>query len=93
MNKPQLPPRRTRQIYLTMELCLNRNAGPYGSVELISSYRHKNDPTFDMWPLGEHGMLTALQVSDLAAVVGALVSETIVTQLHVQAEIPGLLVD
>ena len=84
-------PRRTRVHYTTMELCLNRNAGPWGSVELIISSANAEDSQILMWPLGEHKQLTAGQIADLCCVVGERLSSTLYTRLKAQEEIPGLL--
>jgi hypothetical protein len=84
-------PVKTRYIYTTMELCLNRNAGENGSLELIISNPRHESPAFYYWPLNIFGQLHSDQIADLCVVIGQECTETVWTRLNVQDQIPGLL--
>lgn len=91
MNPNADRPLRKRVLYTTLELCLNKEAGTYGSLELIVSGLRSEYPTYYFWPLGESKNLSSDQMSDLVTVVGGLLSEEVYVRLNVQDEIPGLL--
>lgn len=86
-------PVRTRYIYTTMELCLNRTAGPNGSLELIISNPRRDEPAFHYWPLNVNGQLHSDQIADLCVVLGEECTETVWTRLNVQDPVPGLLAE
>lgn len=87
MDNPTDRPIKTRVLYTTMELCKNKTAGVFGSLELIVSAMDLPQPTYHYWPLTQDGSLDADQLTDLIAVLGKEVSQTLVTRLMVQEQL------
>lgn len=81
-------PQRKRILYLTMEICRNRDAGPYGSIELIeSASAEEGYPVYYYWPLNSQGAMDEAQFEDLGATILKDVTEALVTRLQVQQEL------
>jgi hypothetical protein len=84
-------PARNRRVLTTLEVCVNKTAGPYGSVELIVSNPRYEHPTFYFWPLDDAGHIDEGKYEDFSAVVLRECSETLLLQVHgIEMEIPGL---
>jgi hypothetical protein len=82
-------PARTRRILTTLEVCVNKKAGPYGSVELIVSNPRYEHAAFYCWPLDEHGTLLPSQFDDFTAVMYRECTDTLLLQVNgVQQELP-----
>lgn len=91
MAKQSDRPARNRSVLITLELCLNKGHGTFGSVEVITSLTREPWNLSKFWELGEHQKLTSLQVADLTAYVMSQVQDCAVTRIQVQDGFPGVL--
>lgn len=84
MSNPQKRPIRATKGLLVIELGLNSQAGPHGSLELAVSHPRMESPDYHYWPMDWQQTFSDPQLQDLLGTVGREVTDAVLLAHGVQ---------